>query len=160
MTATEGMPKYKCHKEVHALKILKVQRVTDPDTLTDSPVLVFEGAMHAPVAVTETWVAQHEAEAGGYYVVYEDGYTSFSPAEAFEKGYTLYGFDTADTPFVRARVTMRHAFETDMEPGGLHYAYQSSVAMLLSDQFGIKDHDERNKAAAAVLKMIFDLDLG
>ena len=25
---------------------------------------------------------------GGYYVVYEDGYKSFSPAGAFESGYT------------------------------------------------------------------------
>jgi hypothetical protein len=28
-------------------------------------------------------------QAGMYMVVYEDGYISFSPAEAFEAGYTL-----------------------------------------------------------------------
>ena len=28
-------------------------------------------------------------EAGGYYVRYPDGYESWSPAEAFEEGYTL-----------------------------------------------------------------------
>ena len=27
--------------------------------------------------------------AGGYYVVYEDGYKSFSPSKAFDEGYTL-----------------------------------------------------------------------
>jgi hypothetical protein len=26
---------------------------------------------------------------GGYYVLYEDGYESFSPADAFESGYSL-----------------------------------------------------------------------
>ena len=33
-------------------------------------------------------VEKHNPEAGGYYVVYEDGYKSFSPAKAFEEGYT------------------------------------------------------------------------
>jgi len=28
---------------------------------------------------------------GDYYVVYEDGYKSISPAKAFEEGYTLIG---------------------------------------------------------------------
>ena len=27
-------------------------------------------------------------EVGGYYVVHKDGYKSFSPANAFEEGYT------------------------------------------------------------------------
>lgn len=34
------------------------------------------------------YVAKHKPEVGGYYVVYEDGYKSFSPAGAFESGYT------------------------------------------------------------------------
>jgi hypothetical protein len=33
---------------------------------------------------------------GGYYVVYEDGYTSWSPAEAFEGGYTAKPTDWHD----------------------------------------------------------------
>jgi len=31
---------------------------------------------------------KHKPEVGGYYVVYADGYKSFSPAQAFEEGYT------------------------------------------------------------------------
>ena len=31
---------------------------------------------------------KHDPQAGGYYVVYADGYQSFSPAQAFEEGYT------------------------------------------------------------------------
>ena len=34
------------------------------------------------------YVKKHNPQAGGYYVVYEDGYKSWSPAEAFESGYT------------------------------------------------------------------------
>lgn len=33
-------------------------------------------------------MAKHKPVAGGYFVVYEDGYESFSPAKAFEEGYT------------------------------------------------------------------------
>ena len=32
---------------------------------------------------------KHKPHAGGYYVVYDDGYKSFSPAKAFEEGYRL-----------------------------------------------------------------------
>lgn len=38
--------------------------------------------------LTPEYVAKHKPEVGGYYVVYEDGYKSFSPASAFESGYT------------------------------------------------------------------------
>jgi hypothetical protein len=32
---------------------------------------------------------KHKPEVGGYYVVYKEGYKSFSPAGAFEEGYAL-----------------------------------------------------------------------
>ena len=34
-----------------------------------------------------TWLDKHNPAVGGYYVVYKDGYESFSPAQAFEEGY-------------------------------------------------------------------------
>jgi hypothetical protein len=33
-------------------------------------------------------MTKHAPEVGGYYVVYADGYKSYSPAKAFEDGYT------------------------------------------------------------------------
>ena len=73
------MPKYKCYKEVSALKIAKVQTAT----------LIPEDNRYGPIEVSEEYMTKHEPKAGGYYVVYKDGYKSFSPAEAFESGYTL-----------------------------------------------------------------------
>jgi hypothetical protein len=35
------------------------------------------------------YIAKHNPQVGGYFVEYDDGYHSFSPAEAFEAGYTL-----------------------------------------------------------------------
>ena len=80
----QDLPTYTCHKTVRAFKIGHIVNHTGgrwtliprDDTLDN-------------LEVGNGWYAKHRPEEGGYYVAYEDGYTSFSPAEAFEKGYTL-----------------------------------------------------------------------
>ena len=42
-----------------------------------------------PFRVGYSYMQKHKPQVGGYYVVYEDGYESYSPAGAFEAGYTL-----------------------------------------------------------------------
>lgn len=87
------MPRYKCHKEVHALKIGAL--------MPDSTIAQREGrettgglwiepadARYGPFHVPREYADKHKPEVGGYYVVYADGYRSFSPAKAFEDGYT------------------------------------------------------------------------
>lgn len=86
------MPKYKCHKEVWALKIKKVVKPFDENgrTLDYPSAIIFpENENYSPFEVSPEFVDKHNPQAGGYYVVYKDGYVSFSPAEAFEDGYTL-----------------------------------------------------------------------
>jgi hypothetical protein len=87
------MPKYRSHKEVWALKIADVKKDSDmaakENRETDgSATLVFEDGRYAPVKVPHDYVRKHNPQPGGYYVVYKDGYKSWSPAEAFESGYT------------------------------------------------------------------------
>jgi hypothetical protein len=84
-----GMPRlaeWKCHKVVQAAKILEVE----PNGLELSLRL---DAGPSPkgliVSVDMPWWGKHAPKAGGYLVRYGDGYLSFSPAEAFESGYTL-----------------------------------------------------------------------
>ncbi len=79
--ASRELPLYTCHKRVRALKIESV----------DLRVLHFADKRYAPIEATVWYMLKHRPEAGGYYVVYEDGYTSYSPAKAFEEGYTLAG---------------------------------------------------------------------
>ena len=80
------MPKYKCHKEVWAIKIDKIIDPTEPGNESDGTrILVCEGS---PIRVDGQYLRQHRPEVGGYYVVYKDGYKSYSPAKAFEEGYT------------------------------------------------------------------------
>lgn len=80
---TREMPRYECHKQVWALKIKEVLGDKAP-----TPTLVFEDDGYAPISVDWGWYFKHKPRPGGYYVVYADGYKSYSPAKAFEDGYT------------------------------------------------------------------------
>lgn len=87
--SSREMPKYQCHKKVWALKIKEI-RQSGPEELYDggSWEIVPEDGDYAPITVPHAFYDKHRPQAGGYYVVYEDGYKSYSPAEAFESGYT------------------------------------------------------------------------
>jgi hypothetical protein len=86
MPIATQMPKYRCHKEVWALKIRALE---------------FAGDGSAKIAPAEPGYAPFDVAPGfkhkfqgseddlGYYVVYADGYQSWSPTTAFEDGYTL-----------------------------------------------------------------------
>lgn len=78
------MPRYRCHKEVWALKISTVKPSPLPENYM---ILTFDESEYAPMHVDFDWYFKHKPSVGGYYVVYKDGYTSFSPAAAFEEGY-------------------------------------------------------------------------
>ena len=77
------MPKYKSHKEVWALKIKEIIRSSNGSTIVE-----VEGD-YLPIKVGQDYLTKHKPQVGGYWVKYEDGYESFSPAEAFEGGNTL-----------------------------------------------------------------------
>lgn len=82
------LPKYLCHKRVWALKVGKitVQDIEDDGTTTLHPI----DEKYAPFTVDKDFMNRHKPDKeGGYFVVYEDGYKSFSPTKAFEDGYEL-----------------------------------------------------------------------
>lgn len=90
---SQEMPKYQSHKKVWALKIAKIDKDIDKaqveDRETDGSAVITpadEGYGH--FTVDHAYMTKHTPEVGGYYVVYEGGYKSFSPAEPFDKGYT------------------------------------------------------------------------
>lgn len=87
------LPKYKCHKEVYAIKITAIELDSDlaqkENRETDGGALIQHDYERVqPIKVDHAYMSKHKPTVGGYYVVYEDGYKSFSPAEAFEGGYT------------------------------------------------------------------------
>lgn len=79
------LPKYKSHKVVSAARIQGI------GLRQDDFGHVLDLGPHGTVNVSDTWVSEKHALTGGYYVVYEDGYASFSPYEAFNQGYTPEG---------------------------------------------------------------------
>lgn len=82
------LPKWKCHKEVQADKI--VDEGYDGNTHAVS--LKLESGESIVVRVLSPFWERlppgEKSTVGGYYVRYEDGYESWSPAKAFEDGYT------------------------------------------------------------------------
>ncbi len=83
------IPKYKCHKVVHALQINSVE--INPDREVRGILLHFTDEKYAPIREDMGFQVKHDPTAGDYYVVYEDGYKSISPAKAFEDGYRKIG---------------------------------------------------------------------
>jgi hypothetical protein len=80
------LPRYQSHKQVWALKIKSIE---DPNNATDgSRLLYFEEDGYSPICVDSNYMTKHNPQVGGYYVAYADGYISWSPAQAFEEGYT------------------------------------------------------------------------
>jgi len=85
------MPRYKCHKEVWALKIKSItpDGAGEPNRESDGSAMIEpEESGYAAFRVDWEYVRKHNPKVGGYYVVYDGGYKSYSPAEPFESGYT------------------------------------------------------------------------
>jgi hypothetical protein len=72
---------YKSHKVVQAAKIIGI----DPEHLGHFEIALDDGTQ---VMKTDAWQVRFAPTVGSYYVVYDDGYASVSPAAAFEAGYT------------------------------------------------------------------------
>lgn len=114
---SKSLPKYKCYKQVWALKIKSI----DKEPLPAFTGLLCKGSVAFGTAcgscerckwhqengearsfiitpeedgydsfkVDAAYMKKHEPKVGGYFVIYQDGYCSYSPAKAFEEGYKL-----------------------------------------------------------------------
>lgn len=74
------MNTYKSGKEVKAFKI---------EVIEDHGDTFFLKGECDIVKVNKNYMYKRDPKVGGYYVEYVDGYESYSPAKAFEEGYTL-----------------------------------------------------------------------
>lgn len=93
MNNSVEMPRYKCHKTVWALKIKHIEydyeKASSENRETDGSAMITpEEDGFAPFRVKSQYLNKHAPQVGGYYILYKDGYKSFSPADVFEDGYT------------------------------------------------------------------------
>lgn len=109
---------YQSHKQVRAVKIDRVHELKGGSGL----VIPMAGK---PFIVTPNYLSRHKPTAGGYYVRYKDGYESFSPAEAFEEGYTLLAEGTDEDPNPPVEADEPTASEEPAVPGALVAAFAS-----------------------------------
>lgn len=84
------LPKYQSHKEVWALKIVSAEKIGETTiTLSFAEEAYAPATLDGDAAQRFMKCADEGVEDLGYYVVYKDGYISWSPTKAFEEGYTL-----------------------------------------------------------------------
>lgn len=129
------MKTYKSHKTVEAAKILEANALVE----TGAAVLLLEG--YGTTTVAAEWVRKHAppSEAlgslvGGYFVRYADGYTSWSPAQAFEEGYSEVDgaapeVDVEVRPLVGAEATREAALRAALS---LHVGAPASYADVIT----------------------------
>ena len=82
------LPQYRSHKVVGAFMIGSIVINFDETEIKLIPALAEVRALVPFVIVGDEYYEKHNPQISGYYVRYEDGYESWSPAAAFEFGYT------------------------------------------------------------------------
>jgi len=91
--ACVAMPEYVSHKRVRALKLKELVKLyhdgRSGDEWIRGVLLRFDDSRFTPLELDVKFALRIRwGSDPGYYVVYEDGYQSWSPTQAFEEGYT------------------------------------------------------------------------
>lgn len=76
---------------------LKIKSIEVDQTFDDDDIFAIitpENKGYAPFQVDEKYLNEHRPQVGGYYIVYKDGYKSFSLSEPFEEANVLIENDT------------------------------------------------------------------
>lgn len=76
------LPQWKSHKEVYADKIIAIEPVDS------GYIWRLACGAYVPTGITAELTKRSSPKVGDYFVEYDDRYKSWSPAKAFEDGYT------------------------------------------------------------------------
>jgi len=89
MSVERQMPRYICHKRVWALEIASVGNYSYTQEPTPNHALVREVcfADQTNAKIPDEVFRRYVPQPGDFYIVYEDGYKSFSPRKQFLDGY-------------------------------------------------------------------------
>ena len=89
MTAVQ-LPRWQCHKQVYGDRIKDIRPLPLEVQLDDAEDSGLRWYLDcgAVITVSKSLIARSGPKVGDYFVQYEDGYQSWSPATAFKDGYT------------------------------------------------------------------------
>ena len=149
MSVSAEMPRYRSHKVVNALKIEKIE-LKDTGWGTVYPT---QNKHYAPFDVPPQIAEVAKNHPGGYVVVYEDGYTSFSPAKAFEEGYVqisgpknpaMSGYDDGELGYNQGEMDMvmgyYNAKRFFLKPGEVLMSEVVETDLLNAWRLKLKEH--------------------
>lgn len=86
------LPLYRCHKIVQAAEIAEVEYGA-------APVIRFLDDRLFDIHVDNRMFSRYKPTTGDFFVIYEDGYQSISPRQAFKEGYRPLDANSPIWPF-------------------------------------------------------------
>ena len=143
------LPHWKCHKVVQAGRISLMAR-DEPNGM----LMVHAEPSNMPFAVPLDFLRRHNPEIGGYFTVYEDGYISYSPAAAFEAGYSLIIDKDSNRTVLTQNADGTESLYVDMPPHQLRVMeeltdlalkLQNLTAFFDTETYRTLDVDERGR---------------
>lgn len=115
MQTTVGLPRWRCHKVVRGFQIAQMVPL---EATTQMRLIDASGAFQ--VDVSNQYMMRYKPQVGDYYALYEDGYESLSPADAWTKGYAPIDesqpFDISDEAI--KKIFLANGFKEKEQPGG------------------------------------------
>lgn len=136
-TLEELLALYTCHKVVKAVKVLEIHGLGadgDNDNLPLVTVVSVDGyRQRLRLPLPADCISKPVFVPGCYYVVYEDGYVSLSPAKAFEEGYAL-----VDQPLSAIKTAMGTHAELFVNPAPEEFWETEKVQHVLTTDLTIK----------------------
>ena len=105
------IPQYKCRKIVGALKIMNIEF----DEERKSGAVIEPEAPFEAFMVSQEYVNKYKPKIGGYYILDEDKYESFSSPVSFERDYTLISEPEKEFDEVKTDLKSKNE-EKDLEP--------------------------------------------
>lgn len=127
------MKLWKCHKTVRAERIQAISVLGNHAETRKRPHLALECGV--TISVSRRWFDRHNPEEGGFVVVYDDGFFSYSPPDAFLKGYWLLSGSAGTAahnwhghPLEHAMVLLSNAEADKSLPPGAAEQWHDSLA--------------------------------
>jgi hypothetical protein len=153
-TKSAELPLYQSIKQVRAATILRMYAApTEQGELKTRFILETDCGI---IMVDNLYMDKHQPKLGGYYVKYEDGYESWSPADTFSKGNVKLTGNESDF-LMMAEKQMREAFGIECDAEMIRN--QSVDNLTLAVKIGQLEANDKFEAPQAIHEDLYNLKI-